>query len=50
MLRKEEWLSGAVVQKTPEFEASWDTAHQKCEEKGEGVSILLRAAGVGQAE
>ena len=31
MLRKEERLSGARVKKTPEREASWDVAHQKCE-------------------
>lgn len=33
MLKKEAWLSAAMVQKTPELEASWDVAHQKCEEK-----------------
>lgn len=33
MLKKEAWLSAAMVQKTPELEASWAMAHQKCEEK-----------------
>lgn len=33
MLKKEAWLSAAMVQKIPELEASWDVAHQKCEKK-----------------
>lgn len=35
------WISGAMVQKTPKFEASWDMGHPKYKERV-GQSALLQ--------